>query len=138
MTNDNLIKIITRIEKLEKAVFGSSGEKNITASKGTTGRDIDFSLNERAFVKRYVVGKSGPKRFTLLLAYLSKGEVNKNVELGEIKKHWNKMAAKTLLGEFNMFYPNDAKTRGWIDSKEYGSYNLTNEWKNVLWTQKIK
>ena len=106
--------------------------------KKTTGRDVDFSLNERAFVKRYVVGKSGPKRFTLLLAYLSRGEINKNVELSEIKKHWNKMTAKTLLSRFNMFYPNEAKTRGWIDSKEYGSYNLTNEWKNVLWTQKIK
>ncbi len=132
MTNNNLTKIITRIEKLEKAVFGSNVGKNVSASKRAIGRNIDFSLNERFFVKRYIVGKSGPKRFTLLLAYLSKGGVNKNIELSEIKKHWNKMTAKTLLGKFNMFYPNDAKTRGWIDSKEYGTYNLTNEWKNVL------
>jgi len=134
MTNNNLTKIIARIEKLEKAVFGSDTEKNINTvtPKKTLGLDVDFSLNERAFVKRYVVDKSGPKRFTLLLAYLSKGLVSKNIELSEIKKHWNKMTAKTLLGKFNMFYPNDAKTRGWIDSREYGNYNLTNEWKNVL------
>lgn len=132
MTNDDLTKIIVRIEKLEKAVFGSRVGKNIMTPKKITNSDIDFSLNERAFVKRYTIDKSGPKRFTLLLAYFSKGEVNKNIELSEIKKHWNKMAAKTLLGKFNMFYPNDAKTRGWINSKEYGSYNLTNEWKNVL------
>jgi len=138
MTKDDLTKIIVRIEKLEKAVFGSGAKKNMIIPKKTTGQDIDFSLNERTFVKRYVVGKSGPKRFTLLLAYLSRGEVNKNIELSEIKKHWNKMSAKTLLGKFNMFYPNDAKTRGWVDSKEYGSYNLTNEWKNTLWTQKAK
>jgi len=132
MINNNLTKIITRIEKLEKAVFGSNVGKNVSAPKRAIGRDVDFSLNERFFVKRYIAGKSGPKRFTLLLAYLSKGGVNKNIELSEIKKHWNKMTAKTLLGKFNMFYPNDAKTRGWIDSKEYGTYNLTNEWKNVL------
>jgi len=132
MTNDHLIKIITRIEKLEKAVFGSGAEKNKIFPKKTTGADVDFSLNERAFVKRYAVDKSGPKKFVLLLAYFSKGEVNKNIELSELKKHWNKMTAKTLLGKFNMFYSNDAKTRGWIDSKEYGNYNLTNEWENVL------
>jgi len=138
MAKDDLTKIIVRIERLEKAVFGSGTKKNIIIPKKTIGQDIDFSLNERTFVKRYVVGKSGPKRFTLLLAYLSRDEVNKNIELSEIKKHWNKMSAKTLLGKFNMFYPNDAKTRGWVDSKEYGSYNLTNEWKNTLWTQKAK
>lgn len=132
MTNDHLTKIIDRIEKLEKAVFGSGVKKNKISPQKTAGVDVDFSLNERAFVKRYAVDKSGPKKFALLLAYFSKGEVNKNIELSELKKHWNKMAAKTLLGKFNMFYPNDAKTRGWIDSKEYGSYNLTNEWENVL------
>lgn len=132
MKSDNLAKIIARIEKLEKAVFGSNVKKNIMASERASVQDIDFSLNERAFVKRYVANKSGPKKFTLLLAYLSKGEINKNVELSEIRRHWNKMATKTLLGKFNRFYPNDAKTHGWIDSKEYGSYNLTNEWENVL------
>ncbi|NCO24923.1 hypothetical protein GW901_00145 [Candidatus Parcubacteria bacterium] len=139
MTNNNSTKIMIklekleeRIEKLEKAVFNSKVREDTTTLKKTAAKNINFSFNERTFVKRYVVDKSGPKRFTLLLAYLSKGGVNKNIELSEIKKHWNKMTAKTLLGKFNMFYPNDAKTRGWIDSKEYGTYNLTNEWKNVL------
>ncbi len=132
MTNDDLTKIIGRIEKLEKAVFRSGAVKNKVSFKKTNSMDVDFSLNERTFVKRYAMDKSGPKKFVLLLAYFSKGEENKNIELSELKKHWNKMTAKTLLGKFNMFYPNDAKTRGWIDSKEYGNYNLTNEWKNVL------
>lgn len=131
MSNDHLAKIVVRIEKLEKAVFGPGAGKKISPKK-TVETDVDFSLNERTFVKRYAVEKSGPKKFVLLLAYFSKGEVNKNIELSELKKHWNKMTAKTLLGKFNMFYPNDAKTRGWIDSKEYGNYSLTNEWKNVL------
>ncbi len=131
MTNENLIEIIKRIDKLEKAVFGDGKNKMKSASKIST-RNIDFSINERAFVKRYAVDKSGPKKFTLLLAYFANGEVDKNFDLSDIKNHWNKMSAKNMLGKFNMFYPNDAKNRGWIDSKEYGKYNLTNEWNNVL------
>lgn len=133
MTNENLTHIIARLKKLEKAVFGSDAKEKKSSSKiYPLKTDIDFSINERAFVKRYATDKSGPKKFTLLLAYLAKGEIDKNIELSEIKKHWGKMTSKALLGNFNMFYPNDAKTRGWIDSKEYGSYNLTNEWKAIV------
>ena len=128
-----LNKIIRRIEKLEKAVFSTGKAKARKRNADTTQAiDIDFSLNKNAFVKRYATDKSGPKKFTLLLAYLAKGEVGKSIEVGEISKHWGKMSAKQLLGKFNRFYPNDAKTKGWIDPKEYGSYTLTKEWKNVL------
>lgn len=136
MKNQNLNKIITRIEKIEKAVFDNNGEEKIkNKRKGIKNvRNIDFTLNERTFIKRYSPDKSsGPKKFTLLLAYLVKGEVDKNIKLSEVKKHWNKMKAKSLLGgEFNMFYPNKAKENGWVDSKEYGSYNLTDEWENII------
>ncbi|MFA5742618.1 MAG: hypothetical protein WCX77_04215 [Candidatus Paceibacterota bacterium] len=131
MENLDLAKIINRIEKLERAVFGEKKQKS-EPTKKQTEQKLTFDLNERAFVKRYTVGKSGPKKFTLLLAYLSKGEISKNIDLSDLKKCWGKMSSKNLLGQFNMFYPNDAKTRGWVDSKEYGVYNLTNEWKDVL------
>ncbi len=133
MTTENLTDIIARIEKLEKAVFSpKTKEKKLLTKVSDINQDIDFSINERAFVSRYVADKSGPKRFTLLLAYFAKGEIEIDIELSEVKKHWEKMSAKTLLGKFNMFYPNDAKTRGWIDSKKHGIYNLTNAWKEVL------
>ncbi len=131
MNKENIKEIINRIEKLEKAVFGN-GKKAKKIHPKTSALDINFSINERNFVKKYAVDKSGPKKFTLLLAYLVNGEVDKNFELSEIKNRWNKMSAKSMLGKFNMFYPNDAKNRGWINSKEYGKYNLTKEWKNVL------
>ena len=131
MTNNNLIEITKRIEKLEEAVFGNGKNKTKSTSK-ILAHNIDFSINERAFTKRYAIDKSGPKKFTLLLAYLVKGEVDKNFDLSDIKNHWNKMSAKNMLGKFNMFYSNDAKNRGWVDSKEHGKYNLTNEWKSVL------
>jgi len=133
MKEQDLGKVIERIEKLEKAVFG---DKKITKEwkkrKVVAISDINFSLNARTFVKRYAIHKSGPKKFTLLLAFLTKGELEKSIGLNEIKKYWNKNKAKTLLGKFNMFYPNEAKTKGWVDTKEYGTYCLTNEWKDVL------
>jgi len=130
MTSKNLSEIIERIEKLEKVVFSKEAEKKAVSK--TAIYDINFSVNERAFVRRYAIDKSGPKKFTLLLAYLVEGKVDKNIKLSDIKSHWDKMSAKNMLGQFNMFYPNDAKNRGWINSKEYGKYNLTNEWKNIL------
>lgn len=128
-----LKQIISRIEKLEKEVFGSSKpKKREEKSRMAPTIDIDFSLNERAFVKRYATSKSGPKKFTLLIAYLAAGKVDKNIELKDIRTLWKKMSAKNMLGKFNMFFPSDAKTRGWVDSKKYGSYCLTKEWKKVL------
>jgi hypothetical protein len=133
MAKDNIKQIIQRIERLENAVFGNchpdaQDKKDITAP--TT--EINFSLNERAFATRYMANKSGPKKFTLLLAYFAKGKVGENISLSDIRKHWNRMEAKTLLGKFNLFYPNAAKTRGWVDSRKYGTYSLTNEWEQVL------
>lgn len=133
MENEELSKIIARIEKLEKAAFGAGGAKTQEQKKKTALiGDINFSLNERAFVKRYASKKSGPGKFTILLAHLVRGNVDKEIEISEITKHWSKMSAKNLLGKFNRFYSNDAKTKGWVDSKKRGSYKLTKEWENAL------
>jgi hypothetical protein len=67
-----------------------------------------------------------------LLAYLAKGKVGENISLSNIRKHWSKMEAKTLLGKFNLFYSNEAKTRGWVDVGGHGIYKLTDEWEQVL------
>lgn len=129
----DLSQTIGRIEKLEKVVSATGGAKIAKQKKGKAlSDDLDFSLNERTFAKRYATGKSGPRRFTILVAYLAHGKVDQNVELSEIRRRWNKMSAKNMLGKFNMFYPNDAKTRGFVDSKQYGFYSLTKEWKNVI------
>lgn len=124
-----LEKLEKEVDELKKAVFGGHQRQPIKEKKKS--QEIDFSLNIRTFVKRYAAGKSGPRRFILLLAYLAKGETYINVELSEIRTQWNKMSAKNLLGKFNRFYPNEAKTRGWADSKKYGTYCLTNEWQEA-------
>ena len=128
---DRIENLEKRFDTLEKAMIGhSKRRKREHQKKPNLTNDVDYSVNERAFIKRYASGKSGPKKFTILVAYLANRKVEENVELREIVKHWNKM--KSLLGQFNRFYPNEAKTQGWVDSKKRGSYNLTNEWKNVL------
>lgn len=140
MTSQNLTDIISRIEKLEEGVekltevvfSGVSKKPKKKQVIFSSEQDVKFSLNERAFVRRYVRGKSGPKKFTFLLAYIIKGELGENVGISEIKKCWGRMKSKSLLGQFNMFYVSEAKTRGWINSGERGNYSLTEEWKNIL------
>lgn len=133
MTSNNLGQINERLAKLEEAVFGmgtKSGKK-----KYGTGRRIDkktFSLNERAFIRRFAADKSGPRKFALVLAYLAKGDVSKEIERKVIESLWKKMSGKQLLGDFNGYYANEAKNQGLVDSKKRGYYNLTDEWERVL------
>ena len=132
MTKESIVQIIGRIERLEHAVFGKQPAASTRkATNRPENNTLDFSINIRAFVKRFATDKSGPKKFVLILAYLTKGTVGKNVALSEIRKQWEKMSAKTLLGKFNRFYPNEAKTQGWVDSKERGTYCLADGWKEV-------
>lgn len=131
MSKNDLSSLISRVELLEAEVFGNKAKHNKNNTKTTVktkNPKLDFSINIRAFVKRFATDKSGPKKFVLLLAYLTKGETGKNVVLGDIRKEWGKMSGKNLLGKFNRFYPNEAKTQGWIDSKEYGTYCLADTW----------
>lgn len=94
---------------------------------------LDFSLNERNFIKTYTKGLSGPKKFTLLLAYIAKGKAGTDIEVGVIKSKWNKMKAKNLLGyAFNVKYPSEAKTSGWVDSKKYGFYHMRQGWMSIF------
>jgi hypothetical protein len=130
MTKENITQIVKRIERLENAVFGKVriDKQEIIATGPNT--KINYSLNERAFVKRYATKKSGPEKFTLMVAYLIKGKVGETVLLDTIQKHWNKM--KSMLGEFNRFYPNQAKTNNWVDTEGRGKYKLTDEWTQIL------
>jgi hypothetical protein len=130
MAKENMAQIVKRIERLESAVFGKEriDKKEIIAI--TTDAKINYSLNERAFVKRYVSKKSGPDKFALMVAYLAKGKVGEAVLLDTILKHWNKM--KSMLGEFNRFYPTQAKTNNYVDTAGRGKYKLTDEWEQAL------
>jgi len=130
MSNNNIAQIAKRVERLENAVFGEGRIDKKEISAIAPGTKINYSLNERAFVKRYVSKKSGPEKFTLMVAYLAKGKVGEAILHDTIQKHWNKM--KSMLGEFNRFYPNQAKTNNYVDTEGRGKYKLTDEWEQVL------
>jgi hypothetical protein len=94
---------------------------------------LDFTKSERAFVKAHASGLSGARKFVLLVAYLAKAVVGKEVQLNEVQKRWNKMTSAALLGcKFNRFYSNTAKDDGWVDTRKKGIYVLTPAWKNAL------
>lgn len=134
MEQDKLSSLVKRVEQLENAVFrgktkqGKGVEHSIKVKKS----DFDFSMNIRAFINKFAKKESGSKKFVFLLAFLAKGEVGKNISVHDIKKEWKKISAKDLLGQYNPSYSTRAKTQGWIDSKQYGTYCLTNSWKAVL------
>lgn len=98
---------------------------------------INFNMNERAFIKKYSKGMSGPKKFVLILTYLVKGKEGEEKSTAEIKKHWNKLKSvlknqKKEKMKFNTFYVDVAKSNNWVDSKKYGFYFLTSHWKEIF------
>lgn len=94
---------------------------------------IDFTLNERNFVKTHAHGMNGQKKFVLLLAYVTKGKTGADVEGAKITSLWRKMTAKELLGyPYNDKYPTAAKTSGWVDSKKHGTYHLRGTWVEIF------
>jgi hypothetical protein len=136
-TTKTISDLLLRVKKLEDVVFGqskatSSSQPHI-AKERPSSITLDYSMPMRPFVKRHGVDMGGPKKFTLLLAYLAKGDLKKTIQFVEIKKHWNKMTAKSLLGmEFNTFYPASAKENDWVNSEKNGSYNLRPSWKAIF------
>lgn len=99
-----------------------------------TATSVRFSMNERAFMKKYAnTLSSGPKKFVIVLAYLAKGDKDKDIASNEIKQLWNRTKAKTLLGmKYNRYFPAAAKENGWVDSKKRGFYCLTDSWKEIF------
>jgi hypothetical protein len=72
----------------------------------------------------------GPQKFTLLLAYLTKGDPKKQLPLVEIEKQWSKMTA--LLGKWNRAHTIRAKEHEWVDSPKTGTYVLLPGWKGIF------
>lgn len=91
---------------------------------------LSFNMNVLAFMKKHSRGLSGPQKFTLLTAYLVKGDVKAQVTWQEIHGQWNRMT--TLLGPSNPVHGNRAKANGWVEPVKMGTWKLTESWKEVL------
>jgi hypothetical protein len=122
------VDLVAQLKQAPSRLSKSSGRTQ------HTDRSVNFEMNERRFVKQYAKSLSGgPKKFVAILAYLAKGDTNKEVSLNEIEQLWNKTSSKALLGmKFNRFFPTTAKEHGWVNSKKRGLYNLDRSWKDIF------
>jgi hypothetical protein len=92
---------------------------------------LDFRLPTRPFMKRYSGELSGPKKLTLLVAYLAKGQTNQPVARIDVEKEWKKMGA-LLGGRYNAAYDTRARDNGWISSPKAGSFQLLEGWMEAI------
>jgi hypothetical protein len=93
-------------------------------------QEITFAGNPRAFMKRYAANLTGPQKFTLLLAYLARGDRSKTITYAQIYAAWNKMTG--ILGKSNPAQSIRAKDNGWVDTTKAGVYVLCPNWKDAL------
>lgn len=128
-------QILRRLEQIERVVFKSQKKKkdNLKQSDSINVVKIQFNLNVRAFFKKYSKGLTGPKNFTLVAAFLSKGQVGKSISAENIADCWNKnfsfLGGKKLTSRT---YGTRAKENEWLDSKKYGFYELTSKWQKIF------
>lgn len=99
------------------------------AQTGASDR-LDFTKGVRSFVKRYGKGLSGPRKFVVLLARMSNGDVANQVAVSDIQAQWNKMTG--LLGKFNHKFSLVARENDWVETKKPGLYNLRPSWQDAV------
>ena len=122
--------IYERLEKLERALHGT---KSMGGATSTPRSKFDFSRNERYFVKLHAKGMNGEKKFVLLVAYLAKGKTDVDIKPKDVETKWNKMTESNLMGSpYNGKYATMAKNNGWVDSRKYGTYHLTDSWREIF------
>ena len=119
------------IEDLETQPSAKGGSGRRLATPSSHAATIDFDTNVRNFVRTHGTRLTGSRKFVLLLAYLAKGESNKQVQLKDIERLWNKMTA-LLDGGFNRKYSNDAKEKGWVNTTKQGQYVLQRTWRDIF------
>lgn len=105
-----------------------AGEKRRHAP--ASAEQPNFTLPLRPFANKYARGKSGPEKFALVLAHMTKAKLRVPVNLTTIRKEWGKMTE--LLEDFNFAYTTRAKNNGWVDSPKKNAYTLLPGWTEIL------
>jgi hypothetical protein len=121
---------------LDEALQFADGTSSETAadSTKTTARPskgiADFSMPIRPYVKKYSPGMNGTQKFTLLVAYLCKGDERKTISLAVIEKEWGRMTE--LLGKFNGAHSGRARNDDLVATEKTGFYKLRPSWKTIF------
>jgi hypothetical protein len=137
---NQITQMMERLTRLEEAVFGSKAHA-VTKEEGMSNKEdgaFDFTLNERAFVKRYSEGANarslnGQQTFVLLCSYLAEGKDGIPVGLVDIRNLWGKCLG--IIGSpFRRIYATRAKDNGWVDTSKdlKATYVLRNSWRQAL------
>jgi hypothetical protein len=141
MKREKLISSLRQIEQLVANCLEAADElpsSPVVRRKGTNPTDRaqgrsekpEFALPLRPFAKKHARNMSGPQKFALVLAHMTKGQIGVEVELTPIRKAWSKMTE--LLDDFNFAYPTRAKNHGWVDSPKKNVYTLLPGWTEIL------
>lgn len=135
----NLNLIIKLAEECLSDIGFVEAETALEAGKGMDAEikntslttELDFSMNPRAFFKKYSKGMSGPKIFTLMVAYLAKQKGKDAILLSDVQNEWSKL--KTILkSKFANSYALRAKESDWIQSPQNSTYSLRPDWQKIL------
>jgi hypothetical protein len=136
---EEVIAALKEIERLVSACLAGMGEgpspnakpaTMVISPRRATRALPDFTAPIRHFMKQHAQEMNGQQRFTLMLAYLSKGKPNTEIKLETIRNAWSGM--KGLLGKFNTGYATWAKDHGWVDSPKARVYVLRPGWTEIL------
>jgi hypothetical protein len=132
ITNDDGSKYVGEIELSPVLAENRSKRVKVATTTNTPGpQNLNFELPLRPFIKKYSQSMSGPKRLTLLVAWIAKGKAEVPVERADVAKAWNKMKA-LMGGPFNSAYETRARDSGWVHSPKAGVYTLLPNWRDVV------
>ena len=93
--------------------------------------EIDFSMQSRAFFKKYAKGFSGTKVFVLMVAYFMNQQKSDMAPLADIQKEWSKIKG-IIKYKYSSAYTVRAKESDWVDSPKSSFYSLRPNWKNIF------
>jgi hypothetical protein len=126
-----LDEIARRIGAEDDASLEVKTSRPARVKNAVSQKAVDLSMPIRAFANRYARGLSGPKQFTLLVAYLSKGDPKTQVSRAEVEKAWSKLTG--VLGKrFNPAHTTRARDNDWVHAEKTGAYTIRPSWKDAL------
>ncbi|TSC60297.1 MAG: hypothetical protein LiPW15_175 [Parcubacteria group bacterium LiPW_15] len=93
--------------------------------------DIDFSMQARAFFKKHAKDMSGPKTFTLMVAYFVNKKGTEEASLTDIQGEWSKMKS-IIKPKFSPTFAVRSRENDWIVSPKNSLYSLRPNWKEIF------
>ena len=115
----------------EKSPIHVRSVAEASESADTVEVEIDFTMQSRAFFKKYTKGLSGPKAFVLMVAYFTNQQDSEVVSFGDIQKEWSKMT-QIIKPKLSTTFALRAKESNWIDSPKNAFYSLRPTWKDIF------